>query len=68
MGSRGSDTSPQREVVWHLLYLASYIYTGERENDKTVNIFSWLTYTSYKQLQEILRAWEWHPVIISYTR
>ena len=38
-GSRGSDTSPQREAVWHRLYLASYIYTGERENDKTVNIF-----------------------------
>ena len=30
--------------------------------------FSLLTYTSYKQSQEILRAWEWHPVIISYTR
>ena len=30
--------------------------------------FSWLTYTSYKKSQEILRAWEWHPVIISYTR
>ena len=39
MGSRGSDTSPQREAVWPRLYSASYIYTGEREKDKTVNIF-----------------------------
>ena len=38
MGSRGSDTSPQREAVWPWLYSASYIYTGEREKDKTVNI------------------------------
>ena len=50
------------------LYSASYIYTEKREKDKTVDIFSWLTYTSYKKSQEILRAWEWHPVIISYTR
>ena len=67
MGSRGSDTSPRRDAVWPRLYSASFIYTGEREKDKTVNIF-WLTYTSYKKSQEILRAWEWHPVIISYTR
>ena len=39
MGSRGSDTSPQREAIWPRLYSASYIYTGEREKDKTVNIF-----------------------------
>ena len=39
MGSRGSDTSAQREAVWRRLYSASYIYTGEREKDKTVNIF-----------------------------
>ena len=38
MGSRGSDTSPQREAVWPRLYSASYIYIGEREKDKTVNI------------------------------
>ena len=68
MGSRGSDTSPRRDAVWHQLYSASYIYTENREKDKTVDIFSWLTYTSYKQSQEILRVWEWHPVIISYTR
>ena len=68
MGSRGSDMSPQREAVWPRLYSASYIFTGEQEKNKTVNIFSWLTYTSYKKPQEILRAWEWHPVIISYTR
>ena len=68
MGSRGWDTSPRRDAVWHQLYSASHIYTEEREKDKTVDIFSWLTYTSYRQSQEILRAWEWHPVIISYTR
>ena len=68
MGSRGSDTSPRRDAVWHQLYSASYIYTEECEKDKTVDIFSWLAYTSYKQSQEILRAWEWLPVIISYTR
>ena len=39
MGSRGSDTSPRRDAVWHQLYSASYIYTEEREKDKTVNIF-----------------------------
>ena len=39
MGSRGSDTSPQREAVWPRLYSASYIYTGECEKDKTVNFF-----------------------------
>ena len=39
MGSKGSDTSPQREVVWPWLYSASYIYTEKREKDKTVNIF-----------------------------
>ena len=39
MGSRGSDTSPQRDAVWHQLYSASHIYTEEREKDKTVNIF-----------------------------
>ena len=49
--------------------LFSILYLYRRgEKDKTVDIFSWLTYTSYKQSQEILRAWEWHPVIISYTR
>ena len=39
MGSRGSDTSPRRDAVWPRLYSASYIYTGEREKDKTVSIF-----------------------------
>ena len=39
MGSRGSDTSPWRDAVWHQLYSASYIYTEERGKDKTVNIF-----------------------------
>ena len=39
MGSRGSDTSPQREAVWHRLYSASYIHTGQHEKDKTVNFF-----------------------------
>ena len=39
MGSRGSDTSPQRDAVWHQLYSASHIYTEQREKDKTVNIF-----------------------------
>ena len=39
MGSRGSDMSPRRDAVWHQLYLASYIYTEEREKDKTVDIF-----------------------------
>ena len=39
MGLRGSDTSPQREVVWPRLYSASYIYTGEHEKDKIVNFF-----------------------------
>ena len=29
------------------LYSASYIYTEKREKDKTVDIFSWLAYTSY---------------------
>ena len=38
-GSRGSDTSPWRDAVWPRLYSASYIYTGEREKDKTVSIF-----------------------------
>ena len=42
MGSRGSDMSPRRDAVWPRLYSASYIYTGEREKDKTVSIFlSW---------------------------
>ena len=68
MGSRGSDTSPRRDAVWHQLYSTSHIYAEKRERDKTVDIFSWLAYTSYKQSQEILRAWEWLPVIISYTR
>ena len=68
IGSRGSDTSPRRDAVWHQLYSTSHIYTEKREKDKTVDIFSWLAYTSYKQSQEILRAWEWLPVIISYTR
>ena len=36
MGSRGSDMSPPRDAVWPRLYSASYIYTGEREKDKTV--------------------------------
>ena len=40
MGSRGSDMSPRRDAVWHQLYSAFYIYTEEREKDKTVNIFS----------------------------
>ena len=39
MGSRGSDTSPRRDAVWHQLYSASHIYTEEREKDKTVNVF-----------------------------
>ena len=39
MGSRGSDTSPRRDAVWHQLYSASHIYTEEREKDKTVTIF-----------------------------
>ena len=39
MGLRGSDTSPRRDAVWPQLYSASYIYTEEREKDKTVNIF-----------------------------
>ena len=39
MGSRGSDTSPWRDAVWHQLYLASHICIEEREKDKTVNIF-----------------------------
>ena len=39
MGSRGSDTSPRRDAVWPRLSSASYIYTGEREKDKTVSIF-----------------------------
>ena len=39
MGSRGSDTSPWRDAVWHQLYSASHIYTEECEKDKTVNIF-----------------------------
>ena len=39
MGSKGSDTSPQREAVWPWLYSASYIYPEKREKDKTVNIF-----------------------------
>ena len=39
MGLRGSDTTPQREAVWPRLYSASYIYTGEQEKNKTVNIF-----------------------------
>ena len=39
MGSRGSDTSPRRDAVWHQLYSASYIYTEKREKDKTVDIF-----------------------------
>ena len=39
MGSRGSDTSPRRDAVWHQLYSASYIYTEKREKDKTVNFF-----------------------------
>ena len=68
MGSRGSDMSPRRDAVWHQLYSASYIYTEKREKDKTVDIFSWLAYTSYKQSQKILRTWKWHPVIIFYTR
>ena len=38
MGSRESDTSPRRDTVWPRLYSASYIYTGEHEKDKTVNI------------------------------
>ena len=49
------------------LFSILYLYE-KREKDKTVDIFSWLSYTSYKKSQEILRAWEWHPVIISYTR
>ena len=45
MGSRGSDTSPRRDAVWHQLYSASHIYTEEREKDKTVNIiFVWPTH------------------------
>ena len=35
MGSRGTDTSPRRDAVWPWLYSASYIYTGDREKDKT---------------------------------
>ena len=49
------------------LFSILYLYE-KREKDKTVDIFSWLAYTSYKQSQEILRAWEWLPVFISYTR
>ena len=56
-------TQSDHDFIQHLIF-----YTEEREKDKTVDIFSWLTYTSYKKSQEILRAWEWHPVIISYTR
>ena len=39
MGSRGSDTSPQRDTVWHQLYSTSHIYTEKRERDKTVDLF-----------------------------
>ena len=39
MGSRGSDTSPRMDSIWHQLYSASHIYTEEGEKDKTVNIF-----------------------------
>ena len=39
MGSRGSDTSPRRDAVWHQLYSTSHIYTEKRERDKTVDLF-----------------------------
>ena len=53
-----SDTN----FIQHLIFI-------QKSVRKTRQLtFSLLTYTSYKQSQEILRAWEWHPVIISYTR
>ena len=49
------------------LFSILYLYRRAREKQDSEH-FSWLTYTSYKKSQEILREWEWHPVIISYTR
>ena len=53
-----SDT----DFIQHLIFIQESVRKTRQLT------FSWLTHTSYKQSQEILRAWEWHPVIISYTR
>ena len=49
------------DFIQHLIFIQESVR-------KTRQHFSWLTYTSYIKSQEILRAWVWHPVIISYTR
>ena len=54
-------TQSDHDFIQHLIFIQESVR-------KTRQHFSWLTYTSYKKSQEILRAWEWHPVIISYTR
>ena len=52
-------TQSDTNFIQHLIFIQNSVRKTRQLT------FSLLTYTSYKQSQEILRAWEWHPVILT---